>query len=517
LATDATVTGGASVNTVQGARANDGLLQAMGPIGGFKYTGDTLYGYSPDADLLPSDSSINVTIIGNITNGKDFTMIGDAVNSNSNLFISGYADSLGTVFIDDTIIGGAGSDTLFVGAAGDLADSQFANATGVNALSLNGGGNAVTLGGNADTLAGFETIQGGIGNDKVTFDNVNGILPDDFTTILGGAGTDTIGFTGGSLSNPSLANISGFDVLSLTGGSNDLSTALSIDNQFDTIVGGSGSSTVNASAYTGPNAVYFDTSANTIAGGLSWTGGAGNDTFVVANDTIIGGTSFGATADSTLNGGDGTDTLRVGTAGTYEINFVNNVSLIEVLELTGASSVEFIPFAATGSVGFDSIIGGTGASTIDAHIATNAIYIQGANNQADRLIGGDASDTLQGFTTAAGNTTPGANDTLTGGSASDYFILASGVTDAYGSSPTGPVAYITGFDQAGGDRDYLDLADPTGASYSAWDAASGGAPVGATSGTMYIKAGLLDTDNLIAVVTVTPGGDMSAVLTNNLI
>lgn len=85
-----------------------------------------------------------------------------------------------------------------------------------------------------------------------------------------------------------------------------------------------GATTIDASAATGNVKVAADAAKN-----VAFTGGKGNDTINMA---------AGLNSADTLNGGDGTDTLRLNTQATYATSAQTNVTNFEALQIDAAST-----------------------------------------------------------------------------------------------------------------------------------------------------------------------------------
>lgn len=263
---------------------------------------------------------------------------------------------------DDTILGGDGNDTI---------------------IEINGN-NLIEGNNNNDSIVGgtdSDRINGGAGAD----------------TILGGDGADTID---GGLGNDSIFGDSGNDNIRGFGDSN-------------TILGGSGNDTIEG----------------TIAGSNSIDGGENDDviTEIGFGSTLLGGLgndSILGFSASTINGGDGSDTINV--------EFGNNT----IDGGMGNDSIEIAinpSFTISGSG--NTVSGSNGNDTI---IAINGSNLIEGNNDNDSIVGGTDSDTINGGTGA---------DTLTGGLGSDTFsFAATGDGIAATSGENGSVTFGNGFD-----------------------------------------------------------------------
>jgi len=106
------------------------------------------------------------------------------------------AYSINSVFNNDTIIGGAGNDTLNVGVPTSLHDIAFANISQFEALQLTGDSSAI-LGSNAQK-SGFTSATAGDGNDKLDLSAWNAAGQNAAFTLNGGAGADNFILGNGS-------------------------------------------------------------------------------------------------------------------------------------------------------------------------------------------------------------------------------------------------------------------------------------------------------------------------------
>ena len=251
--------------------------------------------------------------------------------------------TIGTITItDDATLSGSFAMTATDGSlASAVATVTFTdNTTGTLTLNAAASGNSIiinksTTGATMTGGAGSDYFIGGSGNDTIV-----GAQNDKL--FDGGAGTDTLSI-GANFTSTSDAQIVNIENVTLTAG-----VALNLTNQTEgfTITGSS--------------------SANSI------TAGSGNDTII------------GAQNDTLLDGGAGTDTLKIGAnfTSTSDAQIVN----IENITLTAASTLNLSNqtegFTITGSAGIDSITAGSGNDTI-----------VGAQNDT-LLDGGAGTDTL---------------------------------------------------------------------------------------------------------------------------
>jgi Ca2+-binding RTX toxin-like protein len=146
------------------------------------------------ADLDGITGVIGGTGSSTLTEGADFYsgVTLDGSNGSSNLFVVA-----GSVWLsDDTIIGGAGNDTLQITSTDSIDDSLFGNISGVEVLSLSGSSDVIL--GTAAQTAGITTVIAGSGATSVNASSLTCGLTVDLSAALassqatGGSGADTI-------------------------------------------------------------------------------------------------------------------------------------------------------------------------------------------------------------------------------------------------------------------------------------------------------------------------------------
>ncbi len=314
---------------------------------------------------------------------------------------AGAGDDTVSVWGGEALVdGGTGSNTLVLrnvinvdlGAAdvtlGDTAN--VTNFTAIDASHLSGAvtltgdakANTITGGSGADTIdggGGDDIIDAGAGNDTVTYHA-------DALAIDGGTGNNTLVVAGAS----TLAVVNfgaGFGVDQTAGDSVNVMNFSNID----------------AHTATSALTVFGTASANVImtgAGGDIIHGGGGLDTIRsgAGDDTVD---YFGS--ESVIDGGTGTDTLRMMSAGTIDLsaadqslndvaivsNFTNvdASTLIQSVTIAGSSAANVI----TGGSGDDLIDGNGGSDTILAGAGNDTVTARGTETLID---GQGGSDTL---------------------------------------------------------------------------------------------------------------------------
>ncbi|NVK19208.1 MAG: FecR domain-containing protein [Methylocystaceae bacterium] len=361
----------------------------------------------------------------------------------------------------DTIHGGAGNDLISGGAGadeiygdegndvihGDVPDGIDAFEEIVEHFGTLGdsgvGGNDEIHGGDGDDL-----IHGGFGNDLLYGENDNDTIKgDDGTdTIYGGAGDDTIdggadddtiyGGKGNDIVNgddgeDKLHDGDGTDVIS--GGEGNDTFYADDDTGNDSFAGGAGQNTLDFLEYTTGNLNLSLTTAG--VGSVTYTNNAtdtftqmqtinlcaGNDTVSVASEEALFGT--------TLNAGDGTDTLALGMTA---INFSNfsKASGFEILDLSAANTALKIDNSFVSTMGISTISGADGSDSIDLGgdlggfwtlLSTSNGYKHYSNGSEDLYIDEDMAVANGYYETYTATSDV---DTLPGTASQDYMFLA---------------------------------------------------------------------------------------------
>ncbi|MGB0694185.1 MAG: hypothetical protein ACPGOY_00955 [Rhodospirillaceae bacterium] len=341
---DDTLNGGDGTDTVSYAEDSSGVTVSLlaGTASGAAVGTDSLTNFENITGGSGAD-----TLIGNggnnVLDGGDGTDTASYTNDSAGVSVSLSAGTAtGTGIGSDTlsnienVTGGSGNDTITGNSGNNALDGgdgtdtiSFASETAGITVSLTTG-SATGTGIGTDTLANFENIIGGSGDDTFTGNAANNSLD-------GGGGSDTVSYAGDTSGlTASLAD----GTASGTGIGSD--TLTSIEN----LIGGSGADTL-----TGNN------SANVL------DGGAGDDLLIYTD------------ASDTLTGGNGTDTVQIGNG--------QSVDLTGAWTPNGSSGLERIDLGA----GSNTL---TAGSTTDwsSVFSTNLIYITG---DSDDTVSGSAS------------------------------------------------------------------------------------------------------------------------------
>ncbi|HYD70904.1 hypothetical protein [Azospirillum sp.] len=355
----------------------------------------------------------------------------------------------------------AGSALLYLsGVGGSVTTIDSGTATGAQSITLSGAANVRLKGGAGNdtfdlgtTLTSADTISGGAGDDTVSA-FVTGLSESSGSLQLNGV--ETLELTGyDAASTIMLTNANGLTTLNLAGSSNlavsdIISTVTRIDGSnamgalnlnlgeaadvlvmggagndifkfygtltnADTISGGAGNDTVNASA-SGLNAT---TGAFTLSGveALWLNGESGPSVVDLSNATGL--------TDVRIRGG-----MQATVGG-----FAASVARIDGSDARGALTINYAQTAnvtISGGEGSDAITGGAGADVIGGFIGNDTLY------------GGGGADTLSG---GAGN------DVLYGGAGSDVFGYAAAdgtAVDSIGDFAIGDVIRVNGATLSGG-------------------------------------------------------------------
>jgi len=357
---------------------------------------------SVSADTLnASANSNNLVITGN--GGADSLLSG----SGSDLFnFSGTTD----VALAATIAGGSGTDTLALTTdAQILNDTLFAKLSSIDVLKTANGANSITLSTTA-MAKGLSNIVGGTGADTISAstDTLNLVITGNggADVITTGSGNDQIIFsTASDLNVASLTLNGGSDTLSFTASSQTLSDTSFQKTSFDVLQLASGSNSVTMASLASASGV------------TKVIGGTGNDSFNVSS-TLFGGTL-------SINGGSGYDTLALSTdSQTIGDSAFNKFSSIEVFKTGNGTNSVVIGSTLQGvgaqAAGISQVIGGTGDDKIDASALMTSTMT---------LDGGGKAVTV---------------DTLTGGSGSDLFVLASSSGSYYATFKSPPTLLSAG-------------------------------------------------------------------------
>ncbi|MEQ8355871.1 MAG: calcium-binding protein, partial [Kiloniellaceae bacterium] len=394
--------------------------------------------------------------------GADAVTLGtgnDAVN------LSGGNDTLmavaATLNAGDDLRGGLGSDSLMLTGGGLFDLSGLAQVAGLEAVALDNSGSDLVLREGTDLIvtagSGVDRITLGSGNDTVDLgggdDSFNAASssfnPGD--DLDGGLGTDTLALTGGGAFDLSaLAQVVGLEIVTL----DDSGSSLTLRDGVDlTIAAG--------------------TAADSI------TLGSGDDIVDLGgDDDTLRAAAAALNPGDDLDGGAGTDTLILTTAGVYDISGLGQVVGLEAIRTTGDTDL-------TLGNATNTVAGGSAADTVNLGTGGDVIALAGGN------------DTIR-----ADAATLGPGDDLDGGLGTDSLALTGG-----GAFDLSGLAQFAGFevvtlDDIGSNltlRDGTDVAVTAGTGADAVTLGSGNDTLDLGSGDDTIDA---------AAGTLNPGDDL---------
>jgi len=433
------------------------------------------------------DSSKSVTIDGTlVTAGKLVvtgsvgadTLTGSASATDGDSLTGGagndtFSFNYAQLSSSDTVVGGEGTHDVvqITGAGGTVTDTAFTNVSGVEDLTYSAA-ETITLGAYA--------AAAGIANVVDTSDAVTLTLGAGFTNnmlIALDAGSDTVDaslYTGNLSVTSTAANVSSADTLTAGVGTSDTLTLTFANSSFtlpSTVTGfesiksatnvATGTITIGDTAIATGKAATFDFSANTTTavtltaanetdGSFTFIGGGTGDSVTISgssygdsinmgagDDTITVSSANYLTANDTIIGGDGSDTLAIAVASTTSDASFTNISTIEKVTLTGANTlVAGAFFQAAGAVTItgsdaaaDTITIGSGVTrnlTVDLGTASaGAAYAESvvATGYTGNLTVKATAITGSSLTTDTGYSAIDSTDTLTGGSGTDTLTV----------------------------------------------------------------------------------------------
>ena len=475
-ATEDVFLGAVAANNIGGV-SNVTLAAADGDITGLVLTNDA---GNIDTVTLSGDGAIDATfntvLLGSGTAGST-RAINSTNTGSTNLTVSNAAASgAGTVVtlgdgsntvtllssMNDAVTGGAGSDTVNLGAGAngrvgtnsvnlgdgtDVLNFDIADSTEANGIIINIGSSDAFLNGatgasaSAGTLVGAMTAYarsndtGNIGSGMVTTftgverfvgtdqadimisgaagANMNGAAGDD--EITGGSGADTI--TGGE----------GQDTVNGGGGDDTIILGTQAEDGTDDILGGTGVDTISIAA---GQSFVFSTADSKLQGVENVQLGSGASVTLTGQTegfNVIGGggaeTIITSTGNDTVNAGLGNDFIQAA-AGADVINGGAGLDTVSYADVTGITS--------HGQVGLLGMaVNFTGEAIADATITADftpagaALAVTGNDDPNAQLSAG----TVQYLTVVANKAATSSVDTLTGiegfvGSAlNDYIVL----------------------------------------------------------------------------------------------
>jgi Ca2+-binding RTX toxin-like protein len=473
------VAGGADTITLAGkATADDieatvaggvvsvgGLSYALAINGAVTADGDMLVinGNAGD-DYIKADAGVENTIGITLNGGSG----NDYLSADAILNGGDGDDTLVGGAGNDTINGGNGNDTIVLSTGNDIVDGGagfdkivYQGDNGANTLGLAQAGNVITVSGmitGTTTVTSVDEIDinGNGGDDTITMVATGGYV----STIDGGAGNDTIDATGSTVGLTLLGGL-GNDVL--TGGSGD--DVLDGGAGNDTLNGGAGNDTISGGDGNDTIAVDTTTGIDTIDGGagadqLVVTGTAGADTFnlgtVVGNSTLfsLNGSVVASSSDVelvTINALAGADTVNIGDLSATQVQVVDLNLGAGVSTVTVAGSNLNDNVSITGAGGVVSVAGLSYNLAISGATTADSLTVNG-NSGDDHLVADAAATATIGVTLNGGdgNDYLSADGTLSGGAGNDTLVGGAGANVISGGDGDDTILISGGADTVDG-------------------------------------------------------------------
>ena len=360
--------------------------------------------------------------------------------------------------IDATELDGSTSadETLTVNVTTSAVPLDITSGGGADALDGGAGNDTIVGGAGKDTIdgnGGLDNLSGGAGNDTFTLNSLAEYSTAYGTDIIdGGAGTDTVTFTGAqNLTAANLSTITNTESWTIPDGSDfTLSDTVMANNPGLTFAFAGGGTLSSGEDSLGKSLMTtsLDITA-TSSGNLKLITSSSDDTFTFD-------TSESLTADDTIDGNAGTDTIfiinddqRVGvngygvgndTAATFGAN-VTNVEKIVVTDTAADDHLGDVDI--TINSGFTGTALEIDGSALDANVTTaNYEELEVDNNAgatyglkltvkggegADIIAAGAGADNVSGNGGADVLNGEGGNDTISGGAGNDTITGGTGL------------------------------------------------------------------------------------------
>lgn len=366
-----------------GVYGSDLLLVYSSPVGSVLPVGGRL---TPDP-VVPATPGTPVNAAPVTTN----------LGAGNNNFVGGSGDNIVTASPgDNTITTSAGNDTITTGSGNDTINAG----NGTNVVDGGDGNNTITTGSGNDTITGgsgndtitagdgTNVVTSGAGNDTITTGTGDDIIimgPNltSTDTVTAGAGTDIMRVSG-TLAGVAFTNVTGVDVLDLTGTSNVTLGSQGMTAGIVSVTNsGNGGVVVDAGAYTTPITITTGSGADTLTGGTgadvlnggagvdNLDGGTGADRFVFSTvdadtDVVLAAVTDNITGGF-VSGADTLDFTIAGTVGNYQEVLPPAADLAAFIAaadtaLNGTVRYYFGTVGADGYLATD--VNGTGISTI---------------------------------------------------------------------------------------------------------------------------------------------------------
>ena len=437
------LTGGAGDDTLKG---NGGADQLYGGLGNDTIFGG-LDGDSIDGGAISERNTVDYSTFAsastiNLTTGKAYQngtpTLFDALTNIQNVVGTTASDTIiGKSGVANTLVGGAGDDTLSGNLDGDLLDggvhtigdtADYSAYTASTNLTVDMGAQTIAQSSNVankDSFQNIEVIKTGAGTDTFT---VNTAFDAGNYTLDGGSGEDTIDY--GAISESINVTLNGATnttvIVGAVSGNDDV-----IANIED-VKGSKVDDTITGDALA--NKLYGNEGNDTLDGGAGSDilyGGDGSDVIVGTQDGVSD-LYYGGNAS-------GTDT------GTMDR--IDYSAVVSNITLTSGTTVSNSTVGADVLSGIEIFDSGSGSDTLSGGSAGITIY---GNLGSDKITGGTGNDVLYGDTIGnihadSQNMLVGGagNDTLYAGSAGDSLRGDAGNDTMFGGAGVDTLDYVT--------------------------------------------------------------------------
>jgi len=319
-----------------------------------------------------------------------------------------------SLLTSSSVYGGDGGDTLvfsasLLGASIDAgADNDTLTFSGtVSGSTIQGGAGDDTMTFSAVALA--STISLDSGADSIVFgsssaNNVSVVFGGGNTTVVFGAGADSLVFSGSVFGDVSLRG--GSDSLVGASGAKIFGARIRLGDDADTLSFGAANVLAAASISGGAGNDVFSGSVSGGAGGVSFWGGAGNDTFNFSSlvSRASGGTAYfwneSGTDSIVLGNSIGVTNASAGRGAAF-FGITNGAGLV----VSFASSQTTSGFSAgtdpSKEATLSSLFGVAGSNLVTFGIGSGELTLVFANSQTIKFQG-LSTEKMQGFTAAFG-------------------------------------------------------------------------------------------------------------------
>jgi hypothetical protein len=387
------------VDALTGGAGNDainGVVQANGLTGSTTSPGDVVTGGA-------GTDTLSISVAGDGT-AAGYTLQAVQTNAVENIHVTNFdTNGTGTTTIDTSLMSGV--ESVGLAASSATGDTAFSNLTAIK--------NAKMLNGSADLTLTY--VAGTTGTADVQNLAVSAASAGSFSAN----GVETVAVTN-SLTANTLTNITGSTLKAIT---------VTGDQNF-TMTGTTTIKGIDASANTGKTSLVLGAATHTV------TTGAGDDTIDIGANL---------SAADKIQGGAGTDTLKVETAGT--LNGMASATDVTA-EFAQSGGFENIEVAASGTATLN-IKDIAGVETVTANTNIRTITIASAGNHSDADVW---SFTVNGTTYSAAAVVSGGNQAADDAEAAAAIALKIN-NDVPGATATSALGVVTVVNTSGGRLD----------------------------------------------------------------